>query len=342
MCELLALSSQLPTSVTLSLSTFAQHRGADDGWGVAFYDTGDVRLYKEPELDAESEWLAFIQQRSLSASLFISHIRHATRGVRSLPNTQPFSRELGGRVHLFAHNGRFDSIERDYAGGWNRYRPIGETDSEIAFCILLERLAPLWENGSVPALAKRLAVFTQFAADMAAIGPANLLYSDGDALFVHSHRRTQAGGRVAPPGLWRLSRQCEKCRDTAERDQGTSSAVDRRQQEVTLFVSIPLSDEPWVPIAEGEVLAIRHGRLISAVLPGGFRLQDFLFEPLHLCLQFVDKTKAHFPLRLSAQFRHKRLRVPPRPRYTNQSPSTAQPRPAIRLFGVRVSFLISP
>lgn len=263
MCELLALSSRLPTSVTLSLSTFAQHRGADDGWGVAFYDSGDARLYKEPELAAESEWLAVIQQRRLSASLFISHIRHATQGSRSLPNTQPFSRELGGRVHLFAHNGRFDSIARDYAGSWNRYRPIGESDSEVAFCILLERLAPLWESGSIPAVARRLAVFSQFAADMAAIGPANLMYSDGDALFVHSHRRTQADGLVAPPGLWRLSRQCEKCRDSAEREQEKSSTVDRRQQQVMLFASIPLSDEPWIPIAEGEVLAVRHGRLLD-------------------------------------------------------------------------------
>jgi predicted glutamine amidotransferase len=87
MSELLALSSRQPASIKLSLSTFAQHRGADDGWGVAFYDTGDVRLYKEPELAAESEWLAFVQQRCLSASLFISHNRHATRGVRSLPNS---------------------------------------------------------------------------------------------------------------------------------------------------------------------------------------------------------------------------------------------------------------
>ena len=70
MCELLALSSRLPTSVTLSLSTFAQHRGADDGWGAAFYDTGDVRLYKEPEVAAESEWLAFIQQRCLIGVAF--------------------------------------------------------------------------------------------------------------------------------------------------------------------------------------------------------------------------------------------------------------------------------
>jgi glutamine amidotransferase len=222
-----------------------------------------VRLYKEPEVAAESEWLAFIQQRSLSASLFISHIRHATRGIRSLPNTQPFSRELGGRVHLFAHNGRFDSIERDYAGSWNRYRPIGETDSEVAFCILLERLAPLWESGSVPALDRRLAVFRQFAADMAAIGPANMLYSDGDVLFVHGHRRTQADGHIALPGLWRLSRQCKKCRDTVTRDQGTSSRLDRRKQEVMLFASVPLSDEHWVPMPEGEVLATGHGRLLG-------------------------------------------------------------------------------
>ncbi len=267
MCELLALSSRLPTSVTLSLSTFAQHRGADDGWGVAFYDSGDVRLYKEPELAAESEWLAFIQQRRLSASLFISHIRHATRGSRSLPNTQPFSRELGGRAHLFAHNGRFDSIERDYAGSWKRYRPIGESDSEIAFCILLERLAPLWESGSTPALARRLAVFRRFAADMRAIGPANFLYSDGDALFVHGHRRTQADGHVAPPGLWRLSRQCDSCDDAAKPDQATSSTINRGQQEVMLFASIPLSDEHWLPIAEGEVLAIRHGRLLNSAGP---------------------------------------------------------------------------
>ena len=37
----------------------------------------------------------------------------------------------------------------------------------------------------------------------------------------------------------------------------------------------------------------------SAVLPGGFRLQDFLFEILHLGLQFVDKAKTLFPLRIT-------------------------------------------
>ena len=34
-----------------------------------------------------------------------------------------------------------------------------------------------------------------------------------------------------------------------------------------LFASVPLSDEHWVPLAEGEVLAIRHGRLLDSANP---------------------------------------------------------------------------
>lgn len=261
MCELLGLSSRLPTSVTHSLSAFAQHRTSADGWGAAFYDAGDVRLYKEPELAAESVWLDFIQQRRLSAPLVLAHIRHATRGGRSLPNTQPFSRELGGRVHVFAHNGRLDSIEREYAGAWNRYRPIGETDSEIAFCILLERLAPLWKEAAPPPLHERLAVFSQFAADMRGLGPANFLYSDGDTLFVHAHQRMQADGSIKPPGLWRLSRHCER-----DSDANVADADERGptvKQDVVLFASVPLSEEPWSALAEGEVFAIRKGKLVG-------------------------------------------------------------------------------
>ena len=258
MCELLALSSRLPTAVTSSLSTFAQHHTSADGWGVAFYEGADVRLYKEPEPAAESIWLDFIQHRHLSASLIIAHIRHATRGRRSLANTQPFSRELGGRVHVFAHNGRLDTIDRDHAGSWTRYKPIGETDSEIAFCILLERMAPLW-GSAVPSLDERLAVFAGFAAEMRVLGPANFFYSDGDTLFVHAHRRMQANGSIAPPGLWRLVRHCEFDPDVAP-PEGFKS--DRGGQEVMLFASMPLSSEPWIALAEGEVLAVHQSRAL--------------------------------------------------------------------------------
>ncbi len=262
MCELLALSSRFPTSLKSSLSEVARHRGVSDGWGVAFYDAGDVRLYKEPEPAAESQWLALIQQRHAASSLIIAHFRHATRGVLSLPNTQPFSRELGGRVHVFAHNGQLDCIDGDHAGSWQRFRPLGETDSEIAFCILLERLTPLWQGDFIPSLEERLAVFTQFAADMRVLGPANMIYSDGDALFVHGHRRIQQDGKVAPPGLWRLSRHCDCEQDGTSKNRPSLGTKAQPRQEVMLFASVPLTNGHWLPLAEGEVLASRDGRSV--------------------------------------------------------------------------------
>jgi glutamine amidotransferase len=52
MCELFCLSSRLPTAATFSLHRFAARSGQDghtvDGWGLAFYDGRDLRLYREP------------------------------------------------------------------------------------------------------------------------------------------------------------------------------------------------------------------------------------------------------------------------------------------------------
>ena len=54
-----------------------------------------------------------------------------------------------------------------------------------------------------------------FEAEMKAAGYAYstdrraMLYADGETLFVHADRRIQRDGRIAPPGLFLLSRQCE-------------------------------------------------------------------------------------------------------------------------------------
>jgi len=149
-CELFCLSSQDPTVATFSLRAFAQRGrsgiGPVDGWGLAFCDGHDVRVYKEPEPAADSEWLSFIQERRLPSRLVISHIRHATRGAICLANTQPFTRELGGRAHVFAHNGHLPSLSGARSVGLKRFNPIGDSDSEVAFCILLEQLTPLWRT----------------------------------------------------------------------------------------------------------------------------------------------------------------------------------------------------
>jgi predicted glutamine amidotransferase len=258
-CELFGFSSLYPTRATFSLRTFAERGGftsdAADGWGLAFLEGRDARLYKEPAPAADSSWLHFIEERRIPARLMISHIRRATRGAKTHANAQPFERELGGRAHVFAHNGHLGGIEIKFAGAARRFRPIGETDSEFAFCLLLERMAPLWAEGATPDLEKRRAVFADFACDMRALGPANFLYCDGDALFAHGHRRTRSDGTIAPPGLWRLERGCETDRDAPD---GAEAA----RQDIVLLASVPLSGEDWTPLAEGETIVVKDGRTL--------------------------------------------------------------------------------
>lgn len=267
MCELFCLSSHDPTVATFSLRAFAQRGktgvGPVDGWGLAFCDGGDVRIYKEPEPAADSEWLSFIQSRHLPSRLVISHIRHATRGDICLANTQPFVRELGGRTHVFAHNGYLSAIETHRRDSWKRFAPVGDTDSEMAFCILLERLAGLWRPGEVPPLTSRLSMIREFAAELRRLGPANFVYFDGDALFAHGHRRTQANGVIVPPGLWRLQRKCG-CDKDAPTISGIKIDVTGSPQQIVLLASVKLTDEPWQSLDEGEIIVVRNGEILAS------------------------------------------------------------------------------
>jgi len=97
-----------------------------------------------------------------------------------------------------------------------------------------------------------------FAAAIRPFWPANFLYADGDAVVAHSHkRRNPVTGEVEAPGLVSLSRWCRG----SERGIVTKGlTVSGADQVVTLIASVPLTDEPWVPFAEGEVRVVRHGR----------------------------------------------------------------------------------
>jgi predicted glutamine amidotransferase len=262
MCELFCLSSLLPTVATISLRRFAEHGGPGgrsiDGWGLALFEGGDLRLYREPCPARDDPWLEFIQTRRIPSRLLISHIRHATHGAVTLANTQPFVREIAGRMHCFAHNGRLPCIEKLHSPAPAHYRPVGDTDSEYAACLLFESMAALWRGRQVPTLQTRLAAVTRFAARMREFGPANFLYSDGSALFAHGHRRMQTNGTIAPPGLWRLQRSCPVDPDTLARA-GVHLETTAGPQRLALVASVPLTDEPWRPLSEGEVIVIEDG-----------------------------------------------------------------------------------
>jgi len=265
MCELFAMSSSHPAAVTYSMREFARHGGltADhaDGWGIAYVQDRDARVFRDVDAAAESPYLQLVSALEFRSDIVLSHIRKATQGEIALRNTQPFARELGGRVHLFAHNGDLNGIERRFGLQPHNYLPIGETDSEHAFCVLLHRLCLLWtEPGGIPEVADRLRIIADFANEIRELGPANFIYTDGDAIFLHSHERKTPDNVIRPPGLHLLCRSCEIMPGPMEIP---GLAITSETQHVVLAASVPLTDEVWTPLAEGEVVAVREGEVIS-------------------------------------------------------------------------------
>lgn len=269
MCELFALSSLVPTTVSFSMAEFSKHGGLTghhkDGWGIAFYAENDVQIIRETIPAIDSDYIHCLKDHNFSSNLIIAHIRLATQGKLALKNTQPFCRELAGRMHVFAHNGDLKQIQNSQKIKLGRYRPLGETDSEYAFCGLMNLMEELWTSTREPTLEERLEVISEFAAILRNFGPANFLYSDSEILFIHGHKRTQKDHRgIRPPGLFTLRRSCFQERKHPS-IKGLELDCPIEKEEVLLVASVPLTDEPWIPLAEGEIRAIAQGSVLKTV-----------------------------------------------------------------------------
>ncbi len=100
MCELFAMSSSHPATVTYSMREFARHGGltADhaDGWGIAYVEDRDVRVFRDTDPAAESPYLQLVSALGFQSDVVVSHIRKATQGEVALRNTQPFTRDWAG------------------------------------------------------------------------------------------------------------------------------------------------------------------------------------------------------------------------------------------------------
>ncbi len=267
MCELFAMSSRVPATLGFSLERLARHGGAEgphrDGWGLAFYEGADCLLLREPRPASESPLMQFMERQGLRTKLGLCHIRLATFGALALRNTQPFARELGGRMHVFAHNGDMPSLADLRSSYPARFTPVGDSDSERAFCGLMTSLAPVWDDvpGQVPDLVTRLAVIADYAQEIRPLGPANFIYADSDALFVHADRRTQPDGRLSAPGIYFLQRCCWR---TSPELQDAGVNLTSIRQDVALVASVPLTDELWEPLGEGDLIALRDGLCFGA------------------------------------------------------------------------------
>ena len=269
MCELFGMSSSVAVEVKYSLHEFAKHGGQlhqnKSGWGIAYHAGKDAILVKEPAPASDSLWVRFIESHPISTTCAISHVRYATAGSPSFTNTHPFMRELGGQRHVFAHNGSLSQIWDKMSLNSGFFRPVGETDSEYAFCLLLERLLPLWRQAKEPpSLQERLDIISQVARELRSLGSANFLYSDGETLFVHAHQRRweENGGFSEPrsPGLSIISF------DSAELEtRGLHVMNPGKDAAITVVASVPLTADGWIPLPSGTVLALCQGRELARI-----------------------------------------------------------------------------
>lgn len=142
MCQLLGLNSNEPADISFSFSGLMQRGGNTDchkdGWGLAFFEGKSCRLFREACPSCNSKLAEFIKAYPLKSKIIIGHIRKANSGKVSLENTHPFQRELWGQTWVFAHNGQVKSAKKLPL---KRFHPIGTTDSEYAFCWLLDQIA---------------------------------------------------------------------------------------------------------------------------------------------------------------------------------------------------------
>jgi glutamine amidotransferase len=228
MCELFGASARRPQGLVQWLDPFRARGGgvADnpDGWGIASWRTGVLRIEKAPEPGARSERLAALA-RQAHADVLIAHVRKARHPpVPGMRNTHPFAHACCGRTWVFAHNGLVPEVI-EHAPQAAICRPDGETDSEHAFCHLLGAIAACYEGGPGCDWMGRLG---QQAGSIAALGKFNFLLSDGEVLVAYGHDRLH---------------HCER-------------------GGLALVATEPLTPEPWAPFARGELRVYKAGELL--------------------------------------------------------------------------------
>jgi len=254
MCELLGMSANVPTDICFSFTGLMQRGGRTgphkDGWGIAFYEGKGFREFKDPHPSAQSEIAKLVKNYPIKSHIVISHIRQANSGRVCLENTHPFFRELWGRQWSFAHNGQLKSIKKLPL---RFYKPIGSTDSEHAFCWLLDQL-----RYAFPDLPPREKTMWRFiyekCCQLAEYGVCNILLSDAKDLVAFSTTKLVWITRKAPFAEAKLK---DEEVVVNFKDETTPDDV------VTVVATEPLTfNEEWHSFQENEMCVFKKGALV--------------------------------------------------------------------------------
>jgi glutamine amidotransferase len=149
---------------------------------------------------------------------------------------------------VFAHNGDL----KDYAPHLHgSFRPVGTTDSELAFCWLMQELNK--SHHSMPDVQELTRTLSELVPQVAAHGTFNFLMSNGQALWAH-----------ASTNLHFVQRQHPFCK-VQLKDEDVSvdlAELNGMDDRLVIVVTEPLTtNEDWVAMAPGELRLFVDGAL---------------------------------------------------------------------------------
>ena len=236
MCQLLGMNCNTPTDIVFSFEGFRLRGGLTDrhadGFGIGFFENKGVRMFHDDKPSASSPVADLVKTYQIKSTNVIAHIRKATQGSVGLANTHPFIREMWGEYWLFAHNGHLGGFQPEEG---KYYRPVGSTDSERAFCFILEQLRNRFEHKP----------------------PVGKLFAE--ILFAHASTLLYYIIRQAPFGEAHL----------IDNDVAVDfAAVTTPNDRVAVIATQPLTaNETWTQLAVNELVAFRDGDIILRDCP---------------------------------------------------------------------------
>jgi predicted glutamine amidotransferase len=259
MCELLGMECNVPTDIVFSFTALSMRGGRTgqhaDGWGLALYEGRFARMFVEPAPACDSRLATFVRDNPIRTLLAVAHVRKATVGAASLENTHPFKRVLWRRDWAFAHNG---TLPRARERKVNDFAPLGETDSEHAFCWMMSELRASFPGGYPTGEPQRLwQRVAELGGTLGAEGTCNFLLADGEYLYARCATKLCFVIRQAPFGRATL-------RDADV--QVDFSALTSPSDRVAVIATEPLTrDEQWTVGTPGTLWVFRQGQVVATL-----------------------------------------------------------------------------
>ncbi len=259
MCQLLGMNCNVPTDILFSFAGFRKRGGLtdhhEDGFGIAFFEDKGIQMFHDNKPCHRSPIAELVNQYPIKSLNVISHIRLATEGQASLANTHPFIREIWGEYWVFAHNGQINISDEMHLD--KDYIPVGDTDSERAFCFILNQLKHRFKHK--PDEQTLFQTLQDMCTKISQKGLFNCLLSNGDWQLAYANSLLHYLTRRAPFGEAELVDQPSSIDFTG---------VTTNQDIVTVLTTIPLTkNENWQQFAIDECLIFRNGEIVFSKKP---------------------------------------------------------------------------